>query len=133
MTGAWIVGLGRALLAIPFVDGSVKALRAPGPLPDVARRAGVPNPELTTKVAAGAMLVGALALGTGVAPVLGGTMVAGSLIGTTAVVHRFWADQDPAARAVHQKAFIANCGLLGGVLVAVGQGYAARRLAARGR
>jgi putative oxidoreductase len=113
----WTVRAGRMLVAVPFATGAWHAWNHPAPLPGFARSAGLPFPEALTKAAAGTMLVGAAAVGTSFAPVLGGVLLAGSLVGTTAIVHPFWNDEDPTKRSLHRKAFIANCGLLGGVLV----------------
>lgn len=118
----WSLRIGRALFAAPFVSGAASALKDPGPLPGFAHKAGVPHPELATKVAAAAMVAGALAIGTGVAPVAGGVVLAASLIGTTVIVHDFWSPQEEPVAAAHRKSFIANCGLLGGVIVVSGLG-----------
>lgn len=118
---------GHALLAVPFVLGASHALRHPGPLLDVAERAGLPRPELLTRATAGVMLAGAVAVGASLAPAAGGVLLAGSLIGTTLVVHSFWRVEDAQARAAHKRAFVANCGLLGGVLVVTAHAFAHRR------
>lgn len=119
--------VGRCLLSVPFILGAGHALREPGPLPEAARRLGLPQPERLTKATAGVMLGGAVAVSTGVAPVAGGLMLAGALLGTTAVVHSFWREADPAARAAHQRAFVANCGLLGGLILMTAHASAAVR------
>lgn len=108
---------GRLLLAAPFVVGPAQVLRDPGLLPGQARARGVPQPELVVRSAAGAMLLGAAALGTGTAPRAGAGLLAAALTGTTMVVHGFWNDAPGPERAAHQRAFVANCGLLGGLLV----------------
>ncbi len=113
----WSLPIGGALLAAPFVSGAASVLKDAGPLPGFAHKAGIPHPELATKVAAGAMVASALAVGTGVAPVLGGVVLAASLIGTTAVVHNFCRPQEQAVAAAHREGFIANCGLLGAIVV----------------
>jgi hypothetical protein len=33
------------------------------------------------------------------------------------VVHGFWNEREEVARAAHRRAFLVNCGLLGGVLM----------------
>lgn len=66
-----VIAAARLLLVVPVIAGAGPALTAPGPLPEAARRAGLPFAETLTRVTAGAMLVGAAALGTGLAPVLG--------------------------------------------------------------
>jgi putative oxidoreductase len=122
----WLVRAGRLLIAVPFVTGAWHGWQHPGPLPEFARKAGVPYPDVVTKLTAGTMLVGATAVGSSVAPVLGGALLAGSLLGTTAIVHNFWRDENPTTRVAHQKAFMANCGLLGGVLVMAAHGLRRR-------
>lgn len=116
--------VGRTLLSLPFLVGAGQALIEPGPLPDFARRSGLPRPDLLTQIVAGAMLTAGLAVGTSVAPVVGGIVLAGSLVGTTLIVHSFWRDTDAPSRAQHQRAFITNCGLLGGVVVMTAQAHA---------
>ena len=118
---------GRALLSVPFVVGASHALRHPEPLLDAAERAGLPQPELLTRATAGVMLVGAGAVGASLAPAVGGVLLAGSLIGTTLVVHSFWREEGAQARAAHERAFVANCGLLGGVLVVTAHAFVQRR------
>lgn len=120
----WSLRIGRALFAAPFVSGAASVPSDSGPLPGFAHKAGVPHLELATKVAAAAMGAGALAVGTGVAPVVGGVVLAASLIATTVLVHDFWSPQEEAVAAAHRKNFIANCGLLGGVIVVSGLGRA---------
>ncbi len=118
--------VGRFLLSVPFIVGAGQALTAPGPLPEFARRSGLPRPELLTRAAAGAMLAGGLAVGTSIAPVAGGVVLAGSLASTTLIVHSFWRDTDVFAKAQHRRAFISNCGLLGGVIAMTAQAYGLR-------
>lgn len=83
----------------------------------VAARAHVPFPQLATKATAAAMLGGAVALGTGVAPRAGALVLVGSLSGVTMTVHPFWRDTDPSSRAAHREAFVANAALIGGLLL----------------
>jgi uncharacterized membrane protein YphA (DoxX/SURF4 family) len=114
---ARLVAAGRLLLCVPFVVGATQALRSPGPLPEAARSAGLPFAESLPRVTASAMILGTVAVATGLAPVVGCATLAVSLSATTLVVHSFWNEREEAARAVHRRAFLANCGLLGGVLM----------------
>ncbi len=61
--------------------------------------------------------MGSVAVGTGLAPVVGGATLAATLAATTLVVHGFWNEHEAAPRAAHRRAFLANCGLLGGVVM----------------
>lgn len=110
-------GAGRLLLAVPFLLGSVRGMRNADKLAAFAARAHVPFPQLATKATAAAMLGGAVALGTGVAPRAGVLVLVGSLSGVTMTVHPFWRDTDPASRAAHREAFVTNAALIGGLLV----------------
>jgi putative oxidoreductase len=122
-----VVAASRLLLCVPFVVGAAEALRSPGPLPDVARRAGLPFSEHLPRLTAAAMILGSVAVGTGLAPVVGGATLAGSLAATTVVVHSFWNEQEAAPRAAHRRAFFANCGLLGGVLITIVHAFVRRK------
>jgi uncharacterized membrane protein YphA (DoxX/SURF4 family) len=63
------------------------------------------------------MILGTVAVATGLAPVVGSATLAVSLAATTVVVHGFWNEREEVARAAHRRAFLENCGLLGGVLM----------------
>lgn len=115
------VETGRVLLAVPFAVGPAQVLFDPGPLPALVRARGVPLPALLVRSTAGAMLGGALVLATGTAPAAGAGLLAAALVGTTLVVHDFWNGEPGPERAAHQRAFVANCGLLGGLLVSVAE------------
>ena len=121
------ISLGHLLMSVPFVLGGWQALRNPGPLPKSAAALGLPQPQLLTGVVAAAMLTGGAAVGSGVAPVVGGALLAASLAGTTIVVHGFWRESDPTAKAAHRRAFVANCGLLGAAVVATVQTHQLQR------
>jgi putative oxidoreductase len=108
---------GRALLAVPFLRGSVRGLRDADKLAVFAARANVPFPQHVTKATAAAMFVGAVALGTGLAPRGGALVLAGSLSGVTMTVHPFWRDSEPSSRAAHREAFVTNAALIGGLII----------------
>ena len=67
----------------------------------------------------GAAQVGAgLLLATGRAPRLSSTVLAATLVPTTAAGHRFWEESDPAVRANQKIHFFKNVSMLGGLLIA---------------
>ncbi|HEY3724693.1 MAG TPA: DoxX family membrane protein [Acidimicrobiia bacterium] len=68
----------------------------------------------------GAAQVGAgVLLAVGVVPRLAAAVLAASLVPTTLAGHRFWAEEDPGARAAQRIHFLKNLGLLGGLLLVV--------------
>ena len=60
------------------------------------------------------------ALATGRAPRLSATVLAATLVPTTAAGHRFWEEQDPAKRAQQRTHFFKNVSMLGGLIIAAG-------------
>ena len=59
-----------------------------------------------------------LALATGRAPRLSATVLAASLVPTTAAGHRFWEETDPEKRANQRIHFFKNVSMLGGLMIA---------------
>lgn len=118
--------LARPLLASVFVAGGVEALRNPAARTDRAARllAKVPSgtassdPDLAVRVNGAALLGGGLLLATGRLPRLASTVLAASIVPTTAIEHAFWDESDPAAKAQSRRLFVKNVGLLGGLLLA---------------
>ncbi|MBD0694979.1 DoxX family protein [Streptomyces sp. CBMA123] len=110
--------LSRPLLATSFIVGGYGVLRAPGPLPELARQRGVPYPEAATRATAAGMIAGGVALGTGLAPVAGGALLVACLVPTTVAVHGFWRQPDPARRRAQRNEFLKNVSLLGGLVIA---------------
>lgn len=91
----------RGLLAAVFVGGGMNQLKAPaalGPMVDAAKDTYGVN-----------------------VPVSGQDLVklngAGMLIPTTVVGHAFWKVDDPGAKQHQMSAFMANAGVLGGLLM----------------
>ena len=70
------------------------------------------------RINAAAQIAGGLALATGRVPRLASTVLAASLVPTTAAGHRFWEESDPAIRANHRSHFVKNVSMLGGLLLA---------------
>ncbi|MGI8523989.1 MAG: DoxX family protein [Nocardioides sp.] len=145
--------LARPMLASMFVVGGINALKNPEgpaaaaepvterimPLAERVLPASLPiprNPQTLVRINGAAQLAAALALATGRAPRLAATVLAASLVPTTAAGHRFWEETDPAARAGQRVHFFKNVSMLGGLLLAgvdtegkPGVAWRARRLA----
>ncbi|WP_426245092.1 DoxX family protein [Nocardioides sp. LHG3406-4] len=126
--------IARPMLASMFVVGGVNALRnaealaaKAKPVTDkvvpMVKRAvpqlPIPSDALTlVRINGAAQVVAGLALATGRAPRLSSTVLAATLVPTTAAGHRFWAETDPAARGNQKVHFFKNLSMLGGLLIA---------------
>jgi uncharacterized membrane protein YphA (DoxX/SURF4 family) len=111
-----------------FVIGGIDALRNPKSKVDAAEDVGpaiasklpyLPqDPEQLVKIN-GAVQVGAgVLLSLGRFPRLSSTLLAASIIPTTAAGHRFWEIEEPGPRAAQRIHFFKNLGLLGGLMLA---------------
>jgi len=128
--------LARPMLASMFVVGGVNALRnaqghakAAAPvteklIPLVERtvpKAPIPSEPVTlVRINGAAQVVAGLTLATGHLPRLSATVLAASLVPTTAAGHRFWEEQDPQQRANQRIHFFKNVSMLGGLIIAAG-------------
>ncbi len=126
--------LARPLLASPFLVGAVAtAKNADAAAPRAAtvtdavvpllRKAGVPvptDPAVLVKVNAGVQIAAALGLATGRMPRLSATVLAASLVPTTAAGHRFWSEHEEPARTQQKLHFFKNLSMLGGLVIAAG-------------
>ncbi|GAC1328665.1 MAG: hypothetical protein NVSMB13_15900 [Mycobacteriales bacterium] len=110
--------LARPMLAAVFITGGADTLRNPAPRVEKAENLNLTNPEKMTKVNAGAMVLGGLALATGRLPRTASAVLAGSLVPTTLAGHRFWEESDAQAKAMQQAHFFKNVGLIGGLMLA---------------
>ena len=117
----------RPLLATMFVAGGLDALRHPGtrgaqaePLVHtLAPPLGLPEePELWVRANGAAMVAGGALLATGHFPRLAATVLAGTLVPSTALDHAFWAQSDPERKRQDLLHFVKNLSVLGGVLLA---------------
>ncbi len=126
--------IARPMLASMFVVGGLNALRnseasaaRAKPVTDrivpLAQKAvpQVPipsDPKTLVRINGAAQVVAGLALATGRAPRLSATVLAATLVPTTAAGHRFWEESDPAARGNQRIHFFKNVSMLGGLLLA---------------
>lgn len=119
--------LARPLLASVFIAAGVEALRNPGPrskqaahlLDTVSAPPAVQqDPDLFVRANGAALLGGGALLATGRLPRVASTILAASIVPTTAIEHAFWEESDPQRRAQSRSLFLKNVGLLGGLLLA---------------
>ncbi len=126
--------LARPLLASMFVVGGVGSLKDPAgkaaaakPVTDrlvplaqkAVPQAPIPTDPVTlVRINGAAQVLAGLALATGRAPRLSATVLAATLLPTTAAGHRFWEETDKSARATQQIHFFKNVSMLGGLMLA---------------
>jgi uncharacterized membrane protein YphA (DoxX/SURF4 family) len=127
--------IARPMLASMFLVGGANALRnAPAmaakakPVTDRVRPAlekAVPqarilpeDPESLVRINGAAQVLAGLALATGRFPRLSSTVLAATLIPTTAAGHRFWEEDDSTAKTAQQVHFFKNLSMLGGLMLA---------------
>jgi putative oxidoreductase len=77
------------------------------------------DPVKVVRYDGAAKVVGGVALAVGVLPRLAALGLATSLLPTTWAAHRFWQHEDPSVRAQQKIQFLKNCGLLGGLMLAM--------------
>ena len=119
--------LARPMLASVFVASGVDTLRNPEPraamAEPVASKAAsrLPLPEDTTQLVqinAGVQVGAGILLAIGRLPRVAAVALAGSIVPTTLAGHRFWEEEEPAAKSKQQVQFLKNVGLLGGLILA---------------
>lgn len=118
--------IARPMLSSIFIFGGVNALRyaaAHKPAADpitkkLAAPLGLPeDTELLVRINGAAMVGGGALLATGRFPRLASTLLAASLVPTTAT-HQFWNETDAEAKQNQQVQFFKNVSLFGGLLLA---------------
>ena len=110
--------LARPLLAATFVASGVEALKSPASHVDDVRQAGLAEPEKVVQAVNATKVAGGLMLATGRLSRLSSLALAGTSAATAYVHHPFWKESEPARKAEVRGKFLADLGLLGGLLVA---------------
>jgi putative oxidoreductase len=121
----------RPLLAGMFVYGGLDAYRNPqGKVPraekvapDVAGLVGIDaDTEQLVQFNGVVQIVAGTTLAFGVLPRLSALALAGSLVPTTLAGHRFWEEEDDAARRQQTIQFLKNAAMMAGLLMVVEHG-----------
>ncbi|MGH3853591.1 MAG: DoxX family protein [Pseudonocardiaceae bacterium] len=77
------------------------------------------DPALIVQAGAAVKIGAGLLMAIGRLPRISALVLAADLIPSTVTEHPFWAPGAPDTRKAHQQHFLANCGLLGGLLLAI--------------
>lgn len=124
----------RPMLASMFVVGGLDsvrnaAMKADAAAPVTAKlvpllQRVVPqlpsDPASLVRINGAVQILAGLGLASGKAPRLSATLLAATLVPTTAAGHRFWEEQDPAKRSQQRTHFFKNVSMLGGLIIAAG-------------
>ncbi len=120
--------LARPLLAAAFVSRGIDQLRSPDEEAAAAEPVAAPlarrvpylpsDPRQLARVTGGVQVAAGSLLALGRLPRVSALLLAASTLPTAATRHRFWQEQDKAARAEQQRELVRELGLLGGVLLA---------------
>lgn len=109
--------VGRLLFGGYFVYASSHHFLERASLAGFAAERGVPFPELAVLATGTLLLLGGLSIVTGVVPKFGAFLIGLFLVGVTPIMHAFWNDPTPAARAADIVNFTKNLALLGATCV----------------
>jgi putative oxidoreductase len=78
--------------------------------------------EQLVRINGAVQLVAGVMLASGILPRVAAATLAGSLVPTTLAGHRFWAEEDPQDRRMHQVQFLKNTAMFAGLLLVVVDG-----------
>ena len=121
----------RPLLAGMFVYGGLDAFRNPAGkvpkaekvAPDIADLVGVDaDTEQLVQFNGAVQVAAGVTMALGIFPRLSALALAGSLVPTTLAGHRFWEEEDEAARAQQTVQFLKNAAMMGGLLLILEHG-----------
>ena len=117
--------LARLMMGTTYALLGYDALRQPGARVDQAAgtleaiRRVVPLPaddELVVRANGGVQAAAGALLALGVMPRLSATVLAGTMVPTTAAGHAFWKVEDAGARKMQRIQFLKNAAMIGGLL-----------------
>ena len=121
----------RPLVAGMFIYGGLDAFRNPSGkapraekvTPAIADVVGIDaDTEQLVKLNGAVQVVAGTALALGILPRVSALLLAVSLVPTTLAGHRFWEEEDEAARAQQSVQFLKNAAMMGGLLMILEHG-----------
>ena len=113
----------RLAIGVPFVYMGYQGFKEPGGRVNAVKNVGIPDEyaDAAVRLNGAVMVLGGLAVGTGICSRLGGLAVTASMVPTTLAAHSFWKDTDPKARNANRIQFLKNLGMVGGLLAVAAQ------------
>ena len=121
----------RPLLAGMFVYGGLDSFRNPAGkvpraekvAPGVAGAVGIDaDTEQLVQFNGAVQIVAGTTMALGIFPRLSALALAGSLVPTTLAGHRFWEEEEPAARTQQTIQLLKNAAMMGGLLLVIEHG-----------
>lgn len=112
-----LVLVGRVLFSLIFLGSGYGHLAQRQMMAGYAASKGLRGANLMVPLTGVQIIVGALMVALGIWPDVGALLLVAFLVPTAFVMHRFWAETDPAARAMEQTQFLKDLSLAGAALV----------------
>ncbi|RPF26186.1 DoxX family protein [Georgenia muralis] len=112
-----LVLLGRVLFGLLFVGSGYGHLAQRQMMAAYAAGKGVPAANVMVPLTGLQILVGALMVALGIWPDVGALLLVAFLVPTAFIMHGFWAETDPGAKAMEQTQFLKDLALAGAALV----------------
>jgi putative oxidoreductase len=109
--------IGRILFGVLFVYSGFGHFAAAEAIQGYARQQGAPAPNVTVPLTGAVIIASGLAVILGVLADLAALLIAGFLVLTASIIHRFWKVQDPQTRQMEQIQFSKDLALAGAALV----------------
>jgi putative oxidoreductase len=109
--------IGRFLFSMMFLVSGMNHFMNYQGLVGYARASQVPSPEMAVLVSGIVLVVGGLCVLLGAFARFGALMLAGFLIASAVLVHRFWAVADPMQAQNQMTHFFKNLSMAGGALL----------------
>jgi uncharacterized membrane protein YphA (DoxX/SURF4 family) len=108
--------LGLALFSTIFISSGINHLRYVDNMTGYAQYKKVPLPKTSVILSGIVLLVAPVLAILGIVPQIALWTLAGFLLVTNALMHRFWEEQDPQAKQNEQIGFFKNLGLAGAAI-----------------
>ncbi|WP_324654114.1 DoxX family protein [Georgenia sp. H159] len=112
-----LVLIGRVLFALLFLGSGYGHLAQRQMMAGYATGKGVPAANLMVPLTGLQIIVGALMVALGIWPDVGALLLVAFLVPTAFIMHGFWAEADPGAKAMEQTQFLKDMALAGAALV----------------
>jgi len=107
---------GRILFAASFLLSGFGHFAQYKVMVGYARQAGAPLPEVTVPATGALIVIGSVLFALGIWADLAALLLAGFLVPTTVIMHRFWRLEVAQMAAIQQAYFIKNIALVGAAL-----------------
>jgi uncharacterized membrane protein YphA (DoxX/SURF4 family) len=112
----WMHLVGRVLFAMVFIMGGLSHLMSLNALSGYAASRGVPAPKAMTVITGLMILVGGIFVATGWHRFIGAGLIVLFCVPTAILMHPFWKESDPMARAQEMAHFQKDLALAGAAL-----------------